>query len=253
MLATATVALSLALALVVSRVSACSNLLVSAGGSLNGTIVTYNADSTALFGSLGLYPAADHPAGTMRQTWDWDGSFYLGEIPEAPHTYNVVGNVNEMGLIIAETTFGGLPELDGHNHGHLIDYGSLIWITLQRAKTAREAIALIDDLTAKYGYASDGESFAIADSNEVWLMEIMSKGNETGTVWVASRVPEGYMTATANQARTRTFVQNDPANVLFAADVVTFAQSRGLYPHDAPAADFSFADVYDPITFTSAR
>ena len=227
---------------------------MSPGASQDGSsIIGYTADETSLYGSIGLYPRADHPAGTMRATWDWDSSTFLGQIPEAAHTYNVVGNINEYGLIIGETTFGGLEELDGHGHGHLIDYGSLIWITLQRAKNAREAIHTIDALCQQFGYASSGESFAIADPKEVWLMEIMSKGNETGIVWVASRVPDGYVTSTANQARTRTFNHSDPDNVLFAADVVTFAQARGLYPKDAPAEDFSFSDIYDPITFFSAR
>jgi dipeptidase len=189
----------------------------------------------------------------MREIWDWDDSVYLGTIPEANETYNVIGNINEHGLIIGETTFGGLHDLDGHGTGAIMDYGSLIWVTLQRAKTAREAIKMIDDLCTEYGYASDGESFSIADQNEIWLMELIGKGKEKGAVWVASRVPEGFVGSTANQARTRQFVQNDPDNVLFAKDVVTFAQAKGLYPKDKPASEFSFCDAYDPISATSAR
>ena len=169
------------------------------------------------------------------------------------HTYNVVGNCNEHGLIIGETTFGGLKQLDGHGSTNVVDYGSLIWVTLQRAKTAREAIAMMDMLCTTYGYASDGESFSIADGNEVWLMELIGKGKAKGAVWVASRVPEGSVGSTANQARTRFVARDDPENVLFAKDVVSFAQSQGLYPKNGKDEDFSFADAYDPITGTMAR
>lgn len=151
-------------------------------------------------GSLGHYPAADHPPGSVRDIWDWDGSFYIGSIPEVPHTYNVVGNTNEFGLTIGETTWGGTS--NGKQEGAIMDYGSLIWVTLQRAKTAREAITVIDDLTSTYGYSSSGESFSIGDPTEVWLMEIYPKGSlELGAVWVASRVPDGYIGAHANQCR----------------------------------------------------
>eukprot|EP01116_Phalansterium_solitarium_P023150 TRINITY_DN7968_c0_g1_i1.p1 TRINITY_DN7968_c0_g1~~TRINITY_DN7968_c0_g1_i1.p1 ORF type:complete len:596 (-),score=210.33 TRINITY_DN7968_c0_g1_i1:178-1965(-) len=245
---------ALAVALFLGAAQACTNLLVSKGASADGSvIVAYNADDLDLFGSVSLYPAANHSANATRQTWDWDGQFYLGEIAEAAYTRNVVGNINDAGLIIGETTFGGLDELDGHGYGWRMDYGSLIWVTLQRASTAREAISIMDQLCTQYGYGSSGESFAIGDPNEVWLMELIGKGNETGAVWVATRVPEGHVTATANQARTLTFDQNDPDNVLFAPDVISFARQRGLYPQDAPDADFSFADVYDPISFGGAR
>lgn len=232
----------------------CTNILVSKGASLDGsTQIAYNADSGNLFGSLGHYPAANHNPNSMREIWDWDGSIYLGSIPEVNHTYNVVGNINEHGLIIGETTFGGLEQLDGHGTGAIMDYGSLIWVTLQRARTAREAIAMMDMLCQTYGYASDGESFSIADSNEVWLMELIGKGKDKGAVWVASKVPDGYVGSTANQARTTTFKQNDPENVLFAKDVVTFAQDKGLYPKTSKPEDFSFTDVYDPRTFSGVR
>jgi dipeptidase len=189
----------------------------------------------------------------MREIWDWDDSIYLGKIPEVNHTYNVVGNINEHGLIIGETTFGGLSQLSGSGTGAIMDYGSLIWVTLQRAKTAREAIKTMDALCQEYGYASEGESFSIADKDEVWLMELIGKGKEKGAVWVASRVPEGHVGSTANQARTRTFARDDPDHVLYAADVVSFAKKAGLYPKDGRDEAFAFADVYDPITFTSAR
>jgi len=242
------------LAWALTSVQCCTNILVSKGASLDGsTMISYNADSGSLYGSLGYYPAKDHPAGAMREIWDWDGSYYTGSIPEVSHTYNVVGNANEHGLIIGETTFGGLPALDGHNHGHIMDYGSLIWVTLQRAKTAREAIATMDDLCQKYGYESDGESFSIADGDEVWLMELMGKGNQTGAVWVARRVPEGYIGSTANQARIQTFPLDDPDNCLYAKDVVTFAQEQGLYPKNGKAEDFSFSDTYDKPVFAGVR
>jgi hypothetical protein len=150
--------------------------------------LAYNADDVNLYGSLGHYPAADHADGTLREIWDWDDGIFLGEIPEAPHTFNVVGNINEHGLAIAETTFGGLKQLDGHGTGAVMDYGSLVWVTLQRARTAREAISVMDELVQAHGYASDGESFSIADEDEVWLLEMIGKGAyERGAVWVAMR------------------------------------------------------------------
>ena len=165
----------------------CTNILVSRGASAEGgTQISYNADDTNLYGVLGHWPAADHPPGTMREIWDWDDGVYLGSIPEEAHTYNVVGNANEFGVIIAETTFGGLKEVDGHGTGAIMDYGSLVWTTLQRSRTAREAIATMDTLVQAHGYASDGESFAIADGDEVWLLEMVSKGRHgRGAVWVA--------------------------------------------------------------------
>jgi len=241
--------------LLVLRMSlGCSNILVSNDASADGsTQIAYNADDGSSYGSLGHYPARHNGHGKMREVWSWDDSVYLGSIPEANQTYNVVGNINEHGLIIGETTFGGLPMLDGRNTTHIIDYGSLIWITLQRARTAREAIHMMDDLCNTYGYASDGESFSIADPNEIWLMELIGKGPEKGAVWVASKVPDGFIGSTANQARTTTFAQNDPDNVLFAKDVVTFAQDKGLYPKTAKPEDFSFNAVYDPPTFAGVR
>ena len=168
------------------------------------------------------------------------------------HTYNVVGNINEHGLIITETTFGGRGDLNGAGTGAIISYGELIWITLQRARTAREAIATMDALCAAYGYESSGESFGVADGDEAWLLELVGKGKHgKGAVWVASRVPEGFIGATSNQARTTTFNQSDPENVLFSPDVISFARSIGAYV--GADADFNFREAYDPITFSGAR
>lgn len=232
-------------------VEGCSNLVVSAGASTDSsTIVAYNADSGGLFGSLYHYAASDHAPGTMRQIYDWDSGEYLGQIPEAEHTFNVVGNVNEFGVIIGETTFGGVSF--GHQEGAIVDYGSLIWITLQRSKTAREAITTIDRLMNTYGYASSGESFSIADNYETWVMEIVGKGSvELGAVWVARKLPEGFVSGHANQARITTFPRNDPENTLYAKDVVDFARKAGIY--SGTDEMFSFSDVYDPVSFSGAR
>lgn len=233
---------------------ACTNLIVSPQASADGSsIVTYNADSGTLYGSLYHYPAANHAAGTMRDIYEWDTGRYLGQITEAAHTYNVVGNVNEYGVIIGETTFGGVQALQAQVNAK-IDYGSLIWVTLQRAQTAREAISTMASLMAEYGYASEGESFSIADSKEAWIMEVIGKGEyEPGAVWVARRVPAGYMTAHANQARITTFPLNSPEDTLYSPDVISFARKIGLYPASAPDASFSFSDVYDAVTFEGAR
>jgi dipeptidase len=238
----------------IQTISGCSNLIVSPGASKDkSSIIAYNADSGGLYGSLYHYPAADHPAGTMRDVYDWDTGRFLGQIEEAAHTYNVVGNVNEYGVIIGETTFGGLSALQEQD-GAKIDYGSLIWITLQRSRTAREAIQTISDLMSTYGYASEGESFSIGDQSETWVMEIIGKGNyEKGAVWVAQRVPDGYICAHANQARIRTFELNDPETSLYSSDVISFARKIGVYPADARDEDFSFSDIYDAVTFDGAR
>ncbi len=169
-----------------------------------------------------------------------------------PHTLNVVGNVNEVGVAITETTFGGRGDLDGHGHNNNVSYGDLIWTTLERAHTAREAIAIMDALTQQFGYESNGESYGIGDGSEVWLMEMVSKGKYgRGSVWVASRIPDGYVGSTANQARTTTFNQADPDNVLFSKDVITFARSIGAF--SGADADFNFREAYDPLTFGGAR
>jgi len=233
---------------------ACSNIIVSPGASTDSSaIMAYNADSSTLYGSLYHYPAANHPAGSLRNIYDWDSGKYLGAIPEAEHTYNVVGNMNEFGLSIGETTYGGIGALQEQD-GAIMDYGSLIWVTLQRAKTAREAIQVAASLMEQFGYASEGESFSIIDNHEAWVMEIIGKGNfEKGAVWVARKIPEGYVCAHANQARITTFPLDRPDETLYSRDVISFAKQIGLYPKDAKDSDFSFSDVYDPVTFSGAR
>lgn len=238
----------------VSFSNACSNIIVSPGASSDGSsIVSYNADSGTLYGSLYHYPAADHQKGSMRDVYDWDSGVYLGQIPESEHTYNVVGNLNEFGVVIGETTYGGIEALQSQE-GALIDYGSLIWITLQRSKSAREAISVMDELMQTYGYASEGESFSVGDKNEVWIMDIIGKGNyEKGSVWVARRIPDGYVSGHANQARITTFPLDDNANCVYSKDVISFARSIGLYSDSASDSEFSFSDTYDPLTFSGAR
>jgi dipeptidase len=239
----------------ISSISACTNLLVSRGASSdNSNIIAYNADAANFYTSVYHYPAADHAPGTLRQTFTWDYGTYLGEIPEANSTYNVVGNVNEYGLVITESTFGGLIQLAGSKRTGLIDYGNLIWITLQRTRNAREAISMMSWLVETYGYASTGESFSIADPDELWVMELIGKGHhEKGAVWVARRVPNGYITGHANQARITTFPLNSPEDTIYAPDTITFARSLGLVPSSLPDEEFSFSDIYDPVTFEGAR
>ena len=230
---------------------ACTNYLVTPGASKDGSsLVSYAADSGALYGTLGFYAAADHPPGTLRPVWDWDSGTYLGEIAEAPHTYRVVGNTNEFQLTIAETTFGG--HSFGTQESAVMDYGTHIWVALQRSRNASEAITVLSANFEKYGWASEGESFSIADPNEVWLMEILGKGaNETGAVWVARKIPDGAVTGHANQARIRTFPQNDPSTVRFSPDVIDFARKKGMY--NGSDAEFSFSDTFDPVSYTGAR
>ncbi len=230
---------------------ACTNILVTKGASRDGsTMVTYAADSPELYGELYFYPAADHPEGTMLDIYEWDTGKYLGKIKQVPHTYRVVGNMNEFQLTISETTFGGRPEL--RDTTAEMDYGSLMYITLQRAKTAREAIKVMDELLSEYGYYSSGESFSIADPNEVWIMEMIGKGmHEKGAVWVARRIPEGYISAHANQARIRQFPLDDPENCLYSEDVISFAKEMGYYK--GKDKDFSFADAYAPLDYGALR
>ena len=211
-------------------VSACTNFIASSGATEEGsTIIAYNADSGDLYGQLYHYPSKENPVGSMRQIYDWDTGKYLGEIPEAQVTYNVIGNMNSHGLVIGETTFGGLEDLQSQS-GAIMDYGSLIWVTLQRSKTAREAIHTLSELMNNYGYASEGESFSIADGKEAWIMEIIGKGEgEKGSVWVAQRVPEGSICSHANQARITIFPLDDPETCLYAPDVIDFARAKGYY------------------------
>ncbi len=229
----------------------CTNFLITRGASRDGsTMISYSADSHVLFGELYYWPAKDYPAGTMLDVKEWDTGKWLGKIPQVRHTYSVVGNINEHQLAIGETTYGGRSELSDSTA--IMDYGSLIYITLQRAKTAREAIQTIAKLMDDYGYCSSGESFSIADPNEVWIMEIIGKGpGNRGAVWVARRVPDGYVCGHANQSRITTFPQNDPENCLFAPDVISFARSKGYFT--GSDVDFSFSDAYAPVDFSGAR
>lgn len=238
--------------LLTGQALACTNFLVTKGASIDGsTMVTYAADSHTLYGELYYQPAADHPEGAMRDIYEWDTGKYLGKIPQVAHTYSVVGNMNEFQLAIGETTFGGRKEL-AKQSGAIMDYGSLIYVTLQRAKTAREAIKVMTDLVETYGYASSGESFSIADPHEVWLLEMIGKGEgEKGAVWVALRVPDGYISGHANQARITTFPLNDPQNCIYSKDVISFAREKGWF--DGKNKDFSFSDIYAPLDFGGAR
>ncbi len=238
--------------------NACTNFLITKGATVDGSnIVTYAADSHQLFGCLYFRPAEDHEPGSKFKIYEWDTGKYLGEIDQVSHTYQVVGNMNEFQVVIGETTYGGREDLH-HQDGAVLDYGNLIYVTLQRAKTAREAIRIMAELMEKYGYASEGESFSIADKNEVWIMEVIGKGNyEKGAVWVALRVPDGYVCAHANQARITTFEYqkenkwDDPnATVFNSPDVISFARKLGYKGKDK---DFSFSDFYAPVDFGGAR
>ena len=237
---------------------ACTNLIVTKGASANGSnMCTYAADSHQLYGTLHYSPAADYPAGAMREIVDWDSGRRLGEIPQAPHVYSVIGNMNEHQLVIGETTYGGREFIDSTA---ILDYGSLIYIALERCKTAREAILLIDKLVQEYGYASEGESFTLCDPNEVWIMEIIGKNPKfdkkgrnvnRGAVWVAKRIPDGYISGHANQSRITTIDFNDPENCLYAKDVIKHAREQGIF--SGKDEEFSFCDVYNPLDFGAAR
>lgn len=224
----------------VADADACTSLIASRGASADGsTMITYAADSHTLYGELYNQPAADHPKGAMRKIVDWDSGIERGEIPEVAHTYATIGNMNEHGLTIAESTWGGRHELEGSG---LIDYGSLIYITLQRARNAREAIKVMTDLVKEYGYGSEGESFSIADPEEVWIMEMIGKGaNDKGAVWVARRVPDGYISGHANHSRIHTFPLNDP-ETLYSPDVIEFARKQGYFK--GKDKDFDFSRAY---------
>ena len=245
--------LLLFVALFALAASACTNLLVGKKASKNGeAYLTYSADSYGMYGRLLHYPAGKHAPGTMRRIVDGDTHKYLGEIPEAPITYNVVGNINEHQVAITETTFGGRHELAPKDPMGGIDYVSLMALGLQRAKTAREAIKVMTDLVARYGYSSEGESFSIADPNEVWIMEMIGKGDEKkGAVWVAVRIPDDCISAHANQSRIHKFDLKDKKNVMYAKDVIKFARQKGYF--NGKDADFSFSDAYSPADFGSQR
>jgi dipeptidase len=263
-----------------TSLAGCTNFLVTGGASRNGsTYITYAADSHTLYGELYFWDDRDYPEGSLLQVYEWDSGKFLGEIPQVSHTYRVIGNMNEHSLAIGETTFGGVEKLVDTTG--IIDYGSLIYITLQRAKTAREAIKVMTELVAAHGYCSSGESFSIADPEEVWILEMVGKGTKIrhdkrngtsnninkGAAWVAVRIPDGYVSAHANQARIRTFQWSNGVNsissnemdklfnpdveTVYSADVSQSARNLGLY--SGSDSDFSFADVYNPLDFSGAR
>ena len=238
--------------------NACTNIIITKGASLDGsTLVSYAADSHYLFGELYFHPAADWKDGSMLRITDWDTGKYLGEIEQVSHTYRTIGNMNEKQVIITETTWGGREELMDRKGG--IDYGSLIYIALQRAANAREAIAVIVELANTYGYASEGETFSIADKNEAWIMELIGKGTrirngvnqDKGIVWVALRVPDGAICAHANQSRIGAFPLDDPDNCLYSKDVISLARKKGYF--DGPDEEFSFKKAYGPADFGTVR
>ena len=229
---------------------ACTNVIISKGASADGScMVSYAADSHMLFGELYYHKAADWKPGAMLDIVEWDTYKPLGQIRQIGHTYQTVGNMNEHQLIIGETTWGGREEqmnVDG-----IMDYGSLIYVTLQRARTAREAIDIIVSLANEYGYPSEGETFSIADTREAWVMDLVGKGKEKGIVWVARRVPDGYICSHANQARITRFPLNDPENCLYAPDVISFARKEGYF--SGKDAEFSFREAYCPLDFGTVR
>ena len=248
-------------------VSACTNFLITKGASVDGsTMISYSADSHVLYGELYHWPAADHIPGSMLDVYEWDTGKHLGQIKQVAHTYNVAGLINEHQVAIGETTWGGRSELSDSTG--VVDYGSLMFLALQRAKTAREAIRVMAELVAEYGYYSSGESMSIADPEEVWIFEIIGKGpGNTGAVWVARRIPDGYICAHANQARIRTFpladgrtsitseqldkLDNTKVTTVYAADVIDVAREKGYF--DGADEDFSFADAYAPADFGALR
>lgn len=233
------------------RLDACTNIIVTKGASADGScMVSYAADSHWLFGELYFHPQADWKQGDKLKVYEWDTYKYLGEIDQVGHTYKTVGNMNEHQLIIAETTFGGRHEL--LSDVGTIDYGSLIYITLQRARTAREAIRIFGELTEEYGYVSEGESFSIVDKDEAWILEMVGKGkSRKGAVWVAVRIPDGYISGHANQSRIESFPLNDPENCIYSADVISFAREKGWF--DGKDEEFSFRDAYCPAGFGELR
>lgn len=244
-----------ALLMLVSRfdADACTNVIITPGASKDGSsIVSYAADSHQLYGELYFTPAARFGAGSSLQIREWDTQRPLGAIAQVSRTYQTVGNMNQYQLIIAETTWGGRSELLPEKDAVGIDYGSLIYVTLQRAKTAREAIGIIVSLANEYGYVSEGETFSIADTKEAWVMDIVGKGQDSkGIVWVARRIPDGYICVHANQARITRFPLNDAENCLYAPDVISFAREKGWF--EGRDEDFSFRDAFNPLDFSGAR
>ncbi|WP_278779843.1 dipeptidase [Leyella stercorea] len=243
--------LSAAMLLASSGAFACSNLIVGKKASVDGSVmVSYNADDYGMFGHLCHYPAGTHPKGTMRQIYDWDSGVYHGEIEEAPVTYNVIGNINEFQLSIGETTYGGREEMVDSTG--ILDYGSLIYVTLQRAKTAREAISVMTSLVEKYGYNSEGETFSICDPNEAWIMEMQGTGaGSKGVVWVALRIPDDAICAHANQSRIGKFNMKDKKNVLYSKNVISYARKMGWF--NGKDSDFSWKNTYAFPDFSGRR
>lgn len=231
--------------------SACTNLIVGKKASVDGSVlVSYNADDYGMFGHLCHYPAGTHKKGEMRKIFDWDTGEYHGEIPETPVTYNVIGNINEFQLSIGETTYGGREEMVDTTG--ILDYGSLIYVTLQRAKTAREAISVMTSLVEKYGYCSEGETFSICDPNEAWIMEMMGTGpGSKGVVWVAMRIPDNAICAHANQSRIGKFDMKDKKNVLYSKNVISYARKMGWFT--GKNADFSWKNTYARPDFSGRR
>ena len=243
--------LSLLLCTGVINALACTNFIVGKKASADGSVMcTYSADDYGMFLGLCHYPAGKHAKGEMLQIYDWDTKEYHGQIPQAAETYNVIGNINEYQVTIGETTFGGREEMVDTTG--ILDYGSLIYIALQRSKTAREAISVMTRLVETYGFCSEGETFTICDPNEAWIMEMMGKGPDSkGVVWVAVRIPDDAICAHANQSRIRTFDQKDKKNVMFSKDCIKFARSKGWFT--GKDKDFSFCDVYAAPTFSGRR
>ena len=230
---------------------ACTNLIVGKKASVDGSVlVSYNADDYGMFGHLCHYPAGMHKKGEMRKIFDWDTGEYHGEIPEAPVTYNVIGNINEFQLSIGETTYCGREEMVDTTG--ILDYGSLIYVTLQRAKTAREAISIMTSLVEKYGYCSSGETFSICDPNEAWIMEMMGTGpGSKGVVWVAVRIPDNAICAHANQSRIGKFDMKDKKNVIYSKNVISYARKMGWFT--GKDADFSWKNTYARPDFSGRR
>ncbi len=231
--------------------SACTNFIVGKGASTDGSVIcTYNADDYGMFQNLCHYPAAKHAPGEMRRIVDWDTNAYHGEIPEAPETYNVIGNINEYQVTIGETTYGGREEMVDPEG--ILDYGSLIYVTLQRSKTAREAISVMTTLVETYGYNSEGETFTICDPNEAWIMEMMGMGpGSHSAVWVAIRIPDNAISGHANQSRITTFDMKDKKNVLYSKNVVKYARKMGWF--SGKDSEFSWNAAYAKPDFSGRR
>lgn len=231
--------------------NSCTNFIVTKGASIDGSVmISYTADSYEAYGELYHYPAAVYQNGTWLEIYEWDTGKFLGKIPQAAVTYNVIGNMNEHQVVIGETTFGGREELGTPNG--ILDYGSMIYIALQRSKTAREAIKIMTDLVNEYGYYSSGESFSIGDANEAWILELIGKGKENkGAVWVAVKIPDGYISGHANQSRITTFPLNDPDNCIYSPDVISFAREKGYF--SGKDSDFDFSVAYAPLDFGAIR